>query len=128
MVYKEIIIIIVVITIVVSLDIVTNNYTKDTVDTMNQKLAVLKEYIFEGNKENADLQIPEIENEWKERYKTLAFYLEHDELEKVNTELVSLKAFLNMEEYSECMNSLDKCVFILEHIQEKEETSLKSVF
>lgn len=126
--YKEIIIIIVVITIVVSLDIVTNNYTKDTVDTMNQKLAVLKEYIFEGNKENADLQIPEIENEWKERYKTLAFYLEHDELEKVNTELVSLKAFLNMEEYSECMNSLDKCVFILEHIQEKEETSLKSVF
>lgn len=126
--YKEIIIIIVAIAIVVSLDIVTNNYTKDTVDIMSQKLDVLRKYIFEENKEKADLQIPEIENEWEERYKTLAFYLEHDELEKVNTELVSLKAFLNMEEYSECMNSLDKCVFILEHIQEKEETSLKSVF
>lgn len=126
--YKEIIIIIVAIAIVVSLDIVTNNYTKDTVDIMSQKLDVLRKYIFEENKEEADLQIPEIENEWEERYKTLAFYLEHDELEKVNTELVSLKAFLNMEEYSECMNSLDKCVFILEHIQEKEETSLKSVF
>lgn len=126
--YKEIIIIIVAITLVVSLDIVTNNYTKETVNIMREKLSVLREYIFEENKEKSDSQIPDIENEWDERYKILAFYLEHDELEKVNTELTSLKAFLNMEEYSECMNSLDKCVFILEHIQEKEETSLKSVF
>lgn len=126
--YKEIIIIIVAVTLVVSLDIVTNNYTKETVNIMKEKLSVLREYIFEENKEKSDSQIPDIENEWDERYKILAFYLEHDELEKVNTELTSLKAFLNMEEYSECMNSLDKCVFILEHIQEKEETSLKSVF
>lgn len=126
--YKEIIIIIVAITLVISLDIVTNNYTKETVEIMRGKLSILREYIFEENKEESDLQIPDIEKEWDERYKILAFYLEHDELEKVNTELTSLKAFLNMEEYSECMNSLDKCVFILEHIQEKEETSLKSVF
>lgn len=126
--YKEIIIIIVAITLVISLDIVTNNYTKETVEIMRGKLSILREYIFEENKEESDLQIPDIEKEWDQRYKILAFYLEHDELEKVNTELTSLKAFLNMEEYSECMNSLDKCVFILEHIQEKEETSLKSVF
>lgn len=126
--YKEIIIIIVAITLVISLDIVTNNYTKETVEIMRGKLSILREYIFEENKEKSDLQIPDIEKEWDERYKILAFYLEHDELEKVNTELTSIKAFLDMEEYSECMNSLDKCVFILEHIQEKEETSLKSVF
>lgn len=126
--YKELIIIIVAITLVVSLDIVTNNYTKETVEIMRGKLSILREYIFEENKEESDLQIPDIEKEWDERYKILAFYLEHDELEKVNTELTSIKAFLDMEEYSECMNSLDKCVFILEHIQEKEETSLKSVF
>lgn len=126
--YKEIIIIIVAITLVISLDIVTNNYTKETVEIMREKLTILREYIFEENKEESDLQIPDIEKEWDERYKILAFYLEHDELEKVNTELTSIKAFLDMEEYSECMNSLDKCVFILEHIQEKEETSLKSVF
>lgn len=126
--YKELIIIIVAITLVVSLDIVTNNYTKETVEIMRGKLSILREYIFEENKEESDLQIPDIEKEWNERYKILAFYLEHDELEKVNTELTSIKAFLDMEEYSECMNSLDKCVFILEHIQEKEETSLKSVF
>lgn len=126
--YKEIIIIIVAITLVISLDIVTNDYTKETVEIMREKLTILREYIFEENKEESDLQIPDIEKEWDERYKILAFYLEHDELEKVNTELTSIKAFLDMEEYSECMNSLDKCVFILEHIQEKEETSLKSVF
>lgn len=126
--YKELIIIIVAITLVVSLDIVTNNYTIETVEIMRGKLSILREYIFEENKEESDSQIPDIEKEWDERYKILAFYLEHDELEKVNTELTSIKAFLDMEEYSECMNSLDKCVFILEHIQEKEETSLKSVF
>lgn len=126
--YKEIIIIIVAITLVISLDIVTNDYTKETVEIMREKLTILREYIFEENKEESDLQIPDIEKEWDERYKILAFYLEHDELEKVDTELTSIKAFLDMEEYSECMNSLDKCVFILEHIQEKEETSLKSVF
>ena len=126
--YKEIIIIIVVIALVIGLDIITNNYTKETVKLITEELNFLKEYILEENKEKAELQMQNVEDKWEERYEVLAFYIEHDELEKVETELTSLNAFLSVEEYEECISELDTTIFILNHIQEKEEFNFRSIF
>ena len=57
-----------------------------------------------------------IKEEWEKRYKVLAFYIEHDELEKVETELTGLSADLNVEEYKHCITELDTTIFILEHM------------
>jgi len=126
--YKEIIIIIVVISLIVGLDIITNNYTKQALEIIIYELNVLREYILSENKEKAEKQMQIVKEKWEDRYKILAFYIEHDELEKVETELTKLSADINVEEYKHCISELDTTIFILEHIQEKEEFHLRSIF
>ena len=126
--YKELIIITLVILLIVGLDIVTGNYTKDSVEIISKGLNELRGDILEEDKEKATSKMHEIKEKWEERYKVLAFYIEHDELEKVETELTGLSADLNVEEYKHCIAELDTTIFILEHIQEKEEFHLRSIF
>ena len=126
--YKELIIITVVIILIVALDIITGKYTKDSVELISSELNELRRYIQEENKEKALDKMQKIKEKWEERYKVLAFYIEHDELEKVETELTGLSADLNVEEYKHCIAELDTTIFILEHIQEKEEFHLRSIF
>ena len=126
--YKEIIIIMVVISLIVGLDIITNNYTKQSLEIITSELNLLREYILIEDKQKAEEQMQIVKEKWEDRYKTLAFYIEHDELEKVETELTGLSADINVEEYKHCIAELDTTIFILEHIQEKEEFHLRSIF
>lgn len=126
--YKELIIITVVIILIVALDVITGKYTKDSVEVISNQLNELRIDILDENKEKAENKMQEIKQKWEERYKVLAFYIEHDELEKVETELTGLAADLNVEEYKHGIAELDTTIFILEHIQEKEEFHLRSIF
>lgn len=126
--YKEIIIIVVVISLIVGLDIITNNYTKQSLEMITNELNILRQHILSEDKQKAEEQMQIVKEKWEERYKTLAFYIEHDELEKVETELTGLSADINVEEYKHCIAELDTTIFILEHIQEKEEFHLRGIF
>lgn len=128
--YKEIIICSIVIIIVVSLNIFTENYTKETVTLMTSNLENLKENMIleEQNEENINKQIDDIVNGWNEKHKKLAYYIEHDELEKVKTELVLLKGNIEVKEYEQGIPNLNNCIFILEHIKEKTALQIKNIF
>lgn len=126
--YKEIIIIVGVIALIVGLDIITNHYTKNSVEMLSKELNELKEYILNEDVKTAQNKTSYIKNIWKEKYNVLAYYIEHDELEKVETELTQLSAYLDMEEYNECISQLDTTIFILEHIEEKEKADVRSIF
>lgn len=126
--YKEFTIIIVVIALIVGLDIITNNYTKKSVEIISGDLNILKQYILEEDKQQSQMKMQEVSEKWRERYRILAFYIEHDELEKVETELTGLEADLSVEEYKHCISELETTIFILKHIQEKEKFSFKSIF
>ena len=126
--YKELIICIVVILIVVVLNIYTEKYTKESVTRITDNLDTLKLAIQEKNNEETSKQINDIIEEWDNRYKKLAYYIEHDELEKVETELVALKANIEVEEYEQGMSDLNRCIFILEHIKEKSALQIKNIF
>jgi len=127
-VYKEIIIIFVVIVLVLSLDVISNNYTKSAVKELSKELNILRVKILDENQESAQKQMQKVKEKWAEKYNVMAYYIEHDELEKVETELVKLAADIDMEEYKHCINELETSIFILEHIQQKEEFDLKSIF
>ena len=126
--YKELIIIIVVILFVVGLDIITNRYTKESLNILSDDLNILREYILDKDKQKSEEKMKKIKQNWDERYKILAFYIEHDELEKVETEMVKLEADIEVEEYKHCISELETVIFILEHIQEKEEIHFRSIF
>ncbi len=128
--YKEIIICSIVIIIVVGLNILTENYTKESVALMTGNLEDLKKNMISEEQDEEDLnnQIEDIVNNWNERHKKLAYYIEHDELEKVETELVSLKGNIEVKEYEQGIPNLNNCIFILEHIKEKTALQIKNIF
>ena len=128
--YKEIIICSIVIIIVVVLNICTENYTKESVALISENLESLKQNMLseEQNEENINIQIEDIANKWEERYQKLAYYIEHDELEKVKTELVLLKGNIEVKEYEQGIPNVNNCIFILQHIKEKTALQIKNIF
>ena len=127
---KEWIICLIVIIIVVIADVITQNYTKQSVEVMDDKLENLEEELKKEDveKEKLEKQMENVMKSWKERYEKLAYYIEHDELEKVETELTSLKAHIDIEEYEDGVPELEKSIFILNHIKDKFKFDIKNIF
>lgn len=124
---KEIIICLIVLVIVIVGNILTQNNTKRIVEEMQGKLMALKDEIQSEQVEQEKVanKMKQVEEIWQAKYETMAYYIEHDELEKVETELTRLKADIETEEYAMAVENLDSCAFILEHIKDK--TALKIV-
>ena len=128
--YKEFIICFLVIVIVLAGNIITQNNTNKIVDEMSNNLNILKEELVkeEKSKEQINLQMQQTREEWEKQYEELAYYIEHDELEKVETELTRLMADIEMEEYSMGIENLENCVFVLEHIKDKSAFKIVNIF
>ena len=129
---KELIISIIIVVLIFVGNFITENYTKESVDETTQNLSVLREEIIKKDDE-IDIQLVESEindiyEKWNLRHEKLAFYIEHDELEKVKTELTGLKGYIEKEEYTEAIPELDKSVYILQHIKEKTALNFKNIF
>ena len=55
-------------------------------------------------------------------------YIEHDEIEKVETELAGINGYIEIEEYKEAVVEIDKNIYILEHIKNKNLFDLENIF
>lgn len=127
---KESIICIFVITIVVIGNIVTQNYTKQCVSGINDNLIELKEEIQNDKKDEKKIKekLEYTKEIWDEMQEKLAFYIEHDELEKVETQLFLLKGQTDTKLYNDAVPEIEKCIFILEHIEDKNALNIKNIF
>lgn len=127
---KESIICVVIVIAIIFGNNVTQNYTKETVSELTSELTLLREDMTNqevDNKKTRD-KIEEIYEQWQKRHDKLAYFIEHDELEKVETELISIKSYIESEQYEDSVDELDKSVFILQHIEDKYAFNLQNVF
>ena len=129
---KEIIICIAIVTTIVIGNSITQEYTIESVNEMVDLLDSIRTEISD-NKENIDInkienEVDNLKEEWEKRHEKLAFYIEHDELEKVETNLTGLKGEIETGEYGDAMSRLDQSVFLLEHIEDKYKFNLQNIF
>ena len=152
---KELVISIIIIILIIIGNIVTQSYTKECISKMNEELEKLKDISLnaeskeeikqkegqvsdeirnskiekkEEKNEEISKKIDEIEKTWNEYQEKLAYYIEHDELEKVESQIFTIKGFSEVERYDEIVPELEKCVFILQHIQDKTKINIKNIF
>ncbi len=129
---KEIVVCIFIIALIIVGNVVTQNYTVESVESLADQLSDLKSDIFkeEENIERDSIKdkIKQIEDNWESRHDKLAYYIEHDELEKVETNLTSLRSFIEAKENSEAVSELDKSIFVLKHIEDKYAFNLQNIF
>lgn len=126
--YKEIIITILIVVLILGLDIITSRYTANAIVELSKKLDELKTDLDTKSEDNIEEKTNNIFTKWREYYDVLAYYIEHDELEKVETQLTMLRSDQNEKQYEECKKEIDTTKFILKHIENKEKFTLQSVF
>ncbi len=126
---KELVICIIIVILIIVGNVITHNNTKTAVAEINGNLQNVSNKIWQ-NKEIKEIEdaISTSKQIWDEKTKTLAYYIEHDELEKVSEALIRAKANINAEEYNTAIENIDSCIFLLQHIEEKDKFTLKNVF
>lgn len=128
---KETIVCVVLVIAIIIGNYIIQNYTKESVKELSSRLNDLKHEILsieEPDVTKLKEKIEDIKAKWEERHDKLAYYIEHDELEKVENNLTGVSSFVEMEQYAEAVSELDKGVFVLNHIQDKYAFSLENVF
>ena len=131
--YKEIIFSIVIVVVVVVGNVVTQNYTHKSFKNTTTELEELKqELLSESNEDidwdNAKEKFSALQTEWRNSFEKLAYYIEHDELEKVDTAIVQVKSFVENEEIPSAIAELETGKFVLEHIERKYKFNLQNIF
>ncbi|MBO5348332.1 MAG: DUF4363 family protein [Clostridia bacterium] len=130
---KEIIICLVIVIGIVIGDIFLQNYTKNSLNEINNKLSDLKEELIKSDDINTQindiiLSMDEINNEWNQKFNILTCFLEHDELEKVKTQLVAISAGIDIKDKRYIYEELNKTIYILEHIRDKQSFKIDNIF
>ena len=125
---KETVICVIIVVSIFSLDMFTQNYTNKITKDITKIFAELKELAIEENKDKIDKKISELDEMWNKKHDKLACYIEHDELEKVETQIFLLKGDIEAKVYDDTFAEIEKCIFILEHIADKNALDIKNVF
>ena len=65
---------------------------------------------------------------WLNQHRKLAIFIEHDELEKVETDFVTCKSYMESKQYDMANAELEKTIFVLEHISDKYSFNFENIF
>lgn len=130
--YKELIISFIIIVAIIFGNNITQGYTKNTVTELSDDLTELKTIMEQKDEEikweEVDKKIQNLEEKWAEKYSKMAFYIEHNELEKIKINLIGIKSYANKHISSEVLPQLNNSISILNYIKEKNALSLKNIF
>ena len=111
-------------------EFITENYTKETIDKISQDLMEMRSQIVNDKKINVDndkKKIDDINSYIESRHDKLSYYIEHNELNKVRTELVILESDIDVEDYQDAVVRIDNSISILNLIKEKSKFNLKNI-
>ena len=127
---KELIICVVIIILIIVGNAITQNYTRQNIQDISTALEKLEEELIvqEINWDNAKSHYYDINKKWKDVKNIMSYFIEHDELEKVETNLVGLNSFIDMRDEKEAVAELNRAIFVLKHIEDKNNLNLRNIF
>lgn len=126
--YKELIICTVIIIIIVTLDIFLQNYTKTSTMEIEKLLSEIKESIENKDLDSQKNKLNILDQTWEKKHNRLAYYIEHDELEKVDSSIVKVRYFLENGDIPSAIAELETGKFILKHIEDKYKFNFQNIF
>ena len=127
---KELSVIIVIIIAVFTANTITQNYTHKAVKLLTDKLDELVESTKKQEIDNSKrMKIAfEIEKIWEQKKSKLSYFIEHDEVEKVEINIKAILSYLESEDLVMAKTESEQAIFLLEHIKDKYELSLENIF
>ncbi len=128
--YKELVISIIIVILIITLDVITQKYTDTTVNEIIGELSQLSDDIKNQkiSDDDAKNNVNETYDKWKEYHNKLSIFIEHNELDKFETEFVSCKSFIESKNYELANSQIEKAIFTLGHIKDKYSFDLENIF
>lgn len=123
---KEIIICLCIIIAIIIGDMALQRYTNNTFENISEKLAYMK-YELEHSDNASLLSMDEVNTEWDKKFNILTCYLEHNELEKVKTQLVSISAGIRVNDREYVYEEIEKAIYLLEHLKDKQMLKIDNI-
>lgn len=129
---KEIFVVITILILIIIINIICQNYLSKAVYSTNkqiEELSILSKKCLEDDdeKENIKKQLENTNDEWNIYRTNLSLYVEHDELEKVDTEFALFNTYIDLENYEDAIPEMKECIFILDHIKKKNKMSISNL-
>lgn len=124
---KELIISGIVIAVIVAGNILTGNFIDNKLNHIIGLLDEISPILEDEDYEAASDKIGEIREYLDESEAVLSCYIEHDELEKVQSSLVLLESYIKMEN-DEAFSEANQMAFVIKHIEEKDDLKIKNIF
>ena len=127
---KELVICIMIIILIFIGNGITQGYSRSSIENINEKLANLREEMNTEkiNYEETVKKEDEIDKEWGKMFSRLAYYIEHEELEKVSKNLENTKTYIKLKEYDNATKEINEGIYILNHIEDKYSFNLQNIF
>lgn len=129
---KEIIISTIVLAIIIIADLVSSNFTDNKIKDIDNDLIKVQKML-ENEKEIIDVDllkedVDKIKEEWNKDEETFSYYIEHQELEKVGTEMDSLNCYVKNKNKIESLNCISRIRSYLSYISNKHDFKLNNFF
>lgn len=128
---KEILIIIISLLLVIVGSNISQAYLNKTSGELTENLEELKNEIkkAQNSEENNSNELVEsICNKWQEIHEKWSIIIVHNELDLIEISLTEMKTCIEEGEYVKSIEELEKSVFLLNNIKDKEKLDLKNIF
>lgn len=90
-------------------------------------ISILNEIENESNTDLNKKKIYTLNNCLEEKKLIMAFYIDHGELEKINTQFVIVNAALEKQDEKFLYEEVQRTIFIVQHLQKKIEFNLENI-
>ena len=128
---RTLIICIIIVIAIILWDIMLQRYVKQVFEPINYMLDEIANKLDEeneiNNKEELKNKMGEVDNLWDSKFKKMACFLEHDELEKVKTQLVVAKSAIEVNDRENAYEEINKAKYIIDHIKQKVNFSINNI-
>ena len=121
---KETIGIILIIVFVISIEIITEKITNNSLRVISQKITNIEE----NGEEKIEESVNKLSETWKNEEAKLSCYMEHDELEEISKLINSLKFSSKKNDTEKIEENIDEIKFKMEHIKNKQKVKIKNIF
>lgn len=128
---KEEIITIIIMSIIIIADLITQKYLDNTVSLVSGKLYDLKEIA----SDNEEMQENELENrindiykEWKDKCKELSYFIDHEGMEEIDLNLEKAKENFKLNQKDDAITEINEGIYKLNFLRDKQKLTLSNVF
>ena len=121
---SELLLILIVLIFIITMQILTEKYTNKIVDLILYDSNIVFKELYSKNENGS---INKLKEDWFNVENKLSYYIEHDELEKVTSNLVLLEENAKNKEYEQALSNGREFVYWLNHFKQKDELILKNI-